>query len=83
MTNNMLWVHCEAEGCSSLFAPSKGKRYCSGACRAKASDEAQSRRRACASGARDDTGAQGAAVGGDVVGGETVTLALRCLKGTK
>lgn len=45
MNSMALWVKCEAEGCSSLFVPSKGKRYCSGACRAKASDEAQFRRR--------------------------------------
>lgn len=41
-----IFLHCAAPGCSSEFpASARGKRFCSDACRAKASEEAKFKRR--------------------------------------
>lgn len=43
---NVLFLHCAGPGCHSEFpASARGRQFCSAACRAKASDEAQFKRR--------------------------------------
>jgi hypothetical protein len=43
---NALFLNCAGPGCQNEFAASaRGKQFCSAACRAKASDEAQFKRR--------------------------------------